>query len=172
MRFKAEIIISSLVVLCLGLLIARTELSRRHRAAEKRSMASIRELTTVIDAYLDTGSELPQLNPGDVSRLVPSIQALGGYRLEDGWDNQIQIETMPRWYLLWSRGSDGQTEVAPGAGYTSTNSDDIISVNGYFWRYPDGGGGDPPDPSEYLSYGELKQNRYPTPPHRALSPEK
>ena len=117
-------------------------LNAMDRGKQKRTMADLRSIGTVIEEYsVDNG-----FYPVAATLTVLSDQVTPSYvralPTSDGWGNAFEVDSVVGLYTLASCGREatgGCTSTCTGScGKTGNFSDDIIFSNGQFVQWPEG----------------------------------
>ncbi len=117
-------------------------LNAMDRGKQKRTMADLRSIGTVIEEYsVDNG-----FYPVAATLTVLSDQVTPSYiralPTRDGWGNAFEVDSVAGLYTVAScgRGATGScTSACTGScGKTGNFSDDIIFSNGQFVQWPEG----------------------------------
>jgi len=136
------------VVAIIGILAAiaiPNLLTAMQRSRQKRTMADMRTIATVLEAY-GTDHEREEYPPGaTVADLRGQMQPVYVKRLPtlDGWATPIRYTPLPnRGYAIMSAAANKTFEAESPDQYTpgtTTHFDcDIVFVNGEFVQYPEG----------------------------------
>jgi hypothetical protein len=114
---------------------------------QKRTMADMRSVATVFEAYKIDNDALPDSPTGGfvpVETILEAVQPIYIRRLPlvDGWGNPIWIWTDGNSYRIVSAGRDGILQqdwaTTEGAGATTSFDSDIVFGDGEFRQWPEG----------------------------------
>jgi general secretion pathway protein G len=131
-----------LALVVLGILAAitiPTLLTALNKARQKRTMADLRTLGTMVEAYaVDNGVNPVGADIDDLQLLVPIYT--DDLTVEDGWGHHLIYDGSPQDYTLGSTGRDGGSSLTLiGAGGPTKDLDaDIVFARGSFVQWPEG----------------------------------
>jgi hypothetical protein len=110
------------------------------RGRQKRTMADMRSVSSLLDNYYDRHQAYPQAN--SMSQLTSILGTEISLPRRDGWGQPYLFRSNGAGYTLVSRTRCGIQEVTDLSEYepgvTSGHEADIVVVNGRFFRYPEG----------------------------------
>lgn len=110
------------------------------RGRQKRSMADIRSVASLIEMYGIDNSYFPI--GGDLTTLRTILEPMYAKAVptQDGWNNDILAVSLATGYTITSHGKDGTGGATACAGSPTCAllNDSIIYSNGQFVQYPAG----------------------------------
>ena len=117
-------------------------LTAQQRSRQKRTIADMRSLGTMVEAYATDHNKYPEAS--SVEELRPLLAEYGTPPALDGWGTPLKYQTIDgRAYAIGSAGADKTFERESLAEYTPDTATskfdaDIVFVDGTFVQYPEG----------------------------------
>jgi type II secretory pathway pseudopilin PulG len=116
-------------------------LTAMNRSKQKRTMADMRTIGTVLEAYATDNRVYPAADSLDALRPLVVPKYIKQLPTLDGWTHPFRYAPRENGYSLVSAGSDGVFNQAPAEytkGTTNKFDCDIVLSNGEFVVYPEG----------------------------------
>ncbi len=132
--------LSAAVVPCLLIVLAAPDLlGALDRGRQRATLASMRELAGALEAVRAERGAYPSWGPGRAAEVLP--RDFDAPR-RDGWGAEFELEVGPGGVRIISYGLGSTPDAGLAGDYppgkTTAFTDDIVLIDGSFWRYPEG----------------------------------